>query len=171
MIRRVDFRKAVLAGIAGACAWEAVLRLLIAAGLPLADPVWLLGTMVTGETGSTAWLPAGLVPHAAVGAIWAIFYAYFFWSTFDWSPPVQGLVFSLGPALVTGLIMLPQIGYMHPLVQQGRLPFPGIFAWRYGWGGPAGDLIGHLTYGLVLGALYRRPVGYDARRTTVPRHA
>jgi hypothetical protein len=168
MIRRVHFRKAVGAGIAGAAAWEFVLRLLIAIGLPLSDPVRLLGTMVAGDTGPLRWWPAGMALHAAVGAIWAIFYAYFFWSTFDWNPPLQGLVFSLGPAVLSGLIMIPQIGYMHPLIQQGQLPFPGVFACRYGWGGPAGDLIGHLTYGFVLGALYRRPVGYPAWVTKVP---
>ena len=168
MIRRVDFRKAVLAGIAGAFGWEAVLRALIAVGVPLTDPVRLLGTMVVTGAGTLAWWPAGMLLHASVGAIWAIFYAYFFWSTFDLKPPLQGMLFSLGPAIVTGLIILPQIGYMHPLIQEGRLPFPGIFGWHYGWGGPAGDVIGHLAYGLVLGTIYRRPVGYPAWRTVVP---
>ena len=168
MIRRVAFGKAVLAGIAGACAWELFLRLLIAAGLPLSDPVKLLGTMLVGRSSPLAWWPIGMFLHASVGAIWAIFYAYFFWSTFDWSPAIQGFVFSLGPALLAGLVMMPQIGYMHPLIQQGRLPYPGIFGWHYGWGGPAGNVIGHLAYGLVLGSLYRRPVGYPAWRTTLP---
>ena len=39
MIRIVSFRKALLAGAAGALAWEVVLRLLLLAGLPLADIV------------------------------------------------------------------------------------------------------------------------------------
>lgn len=168
MIRRVAFGKAVLAGMAGAGAWELVLRLLIALGFPLSDPVWLLGTMVAGRSSPLKWWIVGMALHAAVGAIWGIFYAYFFWSTFDWSPTVQGLVFSLGPAALAGLIIMPQIGYMHFLIQEGKMPFPGIFGWRYGWGSPAGIVIGHLAYGLALGWLYRRPVGYPAWRTAFP---
>jgi hypothetical protein len=99
-----------------------------------------------------------------VGAIWAIFYAYFFWSTFAWPPVAQGLVFSLGPAVLAGLVMVPQMGLMHPLMLRGEMPAPGKFAVMLGWGGPAGNLLGHLLYGVTVGWLYTRPVGYPVRR-------
>src|ERR1041385_656602 len=108
MIRRVAFGKAILAGAVGALAWEAVVRLLILLALPLFDLVF---TMVLGETRPWFWWPVGLALHATVGAIWAIFYAYFFWSTYDWRPVFQGLVFSLGPATLAGLIMVPQMSF------------------------------------------------------------
>lgn len=168
MIRRVAFKKAVMAGAAGAFAWEAVVRILLIMGVPLLDNVKMLGTMLAGHAGPVAWWPVGMALHAMVGAIWAIFYAYFFWSTFDWAPVTQGLVFSLGPAVLAGLIMIPQMGYMHPLVQSGELPWPGLFGWSFGWGGPAGDFIGHFVYGITLGSIYQRPVGYPASRTTLP---
>jgi hypothetical protein len=159
----VAFRKAVLAGIWGALAWEAVVRLLILAGLPLGDLVRLLGTMILGNAGPLAWWPTGLLLHAGVGAIWAIFYAYFFWSTFDWRPALQGLGFSIIPILLAGLVMIPQLGWMHPLVLGGEIPHPRLFWSGLGWGGPAAIVLGHLTYGMTLGLLYTRPVGY---RTT-----
>src|SRR5438105_3676840 len=115
MIRRVDFGKAVLAGVAGALAWDGAVRLLLRLGLPLFDIVHVLGTMILGRSAVWEWWPAGMVLHAMVGAIWAIFYAYFFWSSFDWPPPVQGLVFSIAPAILAGLVMIPQMGYMNPL--------------------------------------------------------
>src|ERR671920_1871430 len=121
MIRRVAFRKAILAGAAGAFAWEIGTRVLILLGVPSFDLVFILGTMVTSELQPWVWWPAGVALHATVGAIWAIFYAYFFWSTYDWSPTNQGLLFSLGPATLAGLIMVPQMAFMHPLMLDGRL--------------------------------------------------
>ncbi|HZS08726.1 MAG TPA: hypothetical protein VFD58_28080 [Blastocatellia bacterium] len=159
------FNKAVVAGAAGACAWELAARLLIRAGVPLFDIVWLLGTMVPGGNETWKWWAVGMLVHAAVGAIWAIFYAYFFWSTFDWPPALQGLAFSIGPAILAGLVMIPQMGYMHPLVLGGEMPAPGMFGTGFGWGGPAGVFLGHAIYGLTLGSLYTKPVGSAVRRT------
>ena len=106
--------------------------------------------------------------HALVGSIWAIFYAYFFWSTYDWPPTAQGLIFSLGPAVLAGLVMVPQMGLMHPLVLQGRLQGAGLFGLKLGWGGPAGILLGHLIYGATMGSIYTRPVGYRVGRGVLP---
>jgi len=160
MIRRVAFGKAVLAGAAGALAWEIIARLLILLGIPLFDLVRTLGTMALGDVSPWFWWPVGMALHATVGAIWAIFYAYFFWSNFDWSPTAQGLVFSLGPAVLAGLVMVPQMSFMHPLILAGKLPPTGLFAAKLGWGGPVGIILGHLVYGAVMGSLYIRPVGY-----------
>jgi hypothetical protein len=157
VIRRVAFRKAVLAGVLGALAWEAVIRALILLGLPLGDLVRFLGTMIAGETSPVVWWPLGLVLHASVGAIWAIFYAYFFWSSFEWPPAVQGLAFSLIPILLAGLVMLPQLGWMHPLVLRGVMRRPEL----------TGIVLGHLVYGLTMGSLYTRPVGYSTRRPVI----
>lgn len=170
MIRRVAFGKALLAGAAGALAWEIVARALISIGIPILDIVYVLGTMVLGRVAAWQWWPVGMGLHIMVGVIWAIFYAYFFWSAFDWRPAVQGLAFSLGPAVLAGLVMVPQMGWMHPLVLQGEMPHPGIFGLNLGWGGPMGVLLGHIVYGATLGSLYTRPVGHATRRRTM-RHA
>jgi hypothetical protein len=164
VIRRVAFRKAILAGILGALAWEAVIRAGILLGLPLGDLVRLLGTLAAPGAPWWIWWPIGLALHTGVGAVWALFYAYFFWSSFDWPPAVQGVVFSIGPMVLAGLIMMPQLGWMHPLVTSGELAHPGIFGLGHDWGGPVSVLLGHLVYGATMGALYTRPVGYATRR-------
>lgn len=164
MIRRVAFRKAILGGVAGAFAWDVVIRALTVVGVPLGDLVHLLGTMLVGNRAAWLWWPAGLSLHAGVGAVWAIFYAYFFWSTFDWRPAFQGLAFSCIPIVLAGLVMLPQIGWMHPLVLRGDLPRPGFFDSGEGWPGPAGLVLGHLVFGFTMGLLYTRPVGSPARQ-------
>jgi hypothetical protein len=153
-----------VAGVAGALAWEVAVRLLIVLGVPLFDLVRLLGTMALGEVSAWLWWPVGMSLHATVGAIWAIFYAYFFWSTLDWPPSLQGLTFSLGPAILAGLVMVPQMNFMHRLILEGKLPATGVFAVKLGWGGPAGIILGHLIFGAVMGSLYVRPVGYSVGR-------
>lgn len=155
MIRRVAFKKAVIAGVFGAIAWEAAARVAALAGLQIFDIVRVLGTTIV-EPGSWAWWPAGLALHCMVGAIWAIFYAYFFWSTMDVRPTLQGLMFSMFPALLAGIVMVPQLD----LMQGPTGPQFGLFAVMIGAGGPLSLLLGHLIYGAVLGTLYVRPVGY-----------
>ena len=96
MIRRVAFRKAILAGVAGALAWE----------------IWSISSAPcwseTSRPGSGGRPGSSL--HAGVSAIWAIFYAYFFWSTFELPPAFQGLAFSSIPTVLTGVLMLLEIG-------------------------------------------------------------
>ncbi|CAN7177998.1 family 1 glycosylhydrolase [Phenylobacterium sp. LjRoot225] len=167
MIRIISVRKAVVAGAAGALAWEALLRPLLLAGLPLADIVSALGALVFPDgPGWAAW-GAGLMLHVVVGVLWAVFYAYFFWSLFAWRPLIQGLVFTSVPAALALLIMYPQLKLMHAdqLVAHGD-------AWTLlkdvSWGERGGLLLGHLVFGAVLGALYTRPVGYPAERAPKP---
>jgi hypothetical protein len=161
MIRRVAFKKAIVAGVCGAAAWEIGARLLIWLGLPLFDLVYVLGTMIfESRTEFWKWWTVGIAMHTLVGAIWAIFYAYFFWSMFDYPPVLQGIIFSLLPMLLAGLIMIPQMDFMQALVLNGTLPKQGFFAVGSGWGGPAAVVLGHFIYGVVIGAVYTRPVGY-----------
>jgi hypothetical protein len=164
MIRRVAFGKAVIAGVAGASAWEAVVRLGIWLGVPMFDLVRVLGTMVFGrESSALEWWPVGMAMHMMVGAIWAIFYAYFFWSFFNLSPILQGMLFALLPALLAGLIMVPQMD----LMLDGQVARFGVFAIGIGILGPLSILAGHLIYGFVLGMIYVRPVGYRVGKEVV----
>jgi hypothetical protein len=164
MIRRVAFRKAIAAGVLGAAAWEVTARALSVMGFKLFDIVQTLGTMLFGaDAHFWLWWPVGMLLHATVGAVWAIFYAYFFWSTFDLRPMVQGVLFSLLPAALAGLVMVPQLGLMR---SASAAPF-SVFALELGVGGPLMLILGHLIYGAVLGSLYTRPVGYPVGKRVV----
>ena len=166
MMRVVAFKKAIIAGAAGALAWDAVIRGAASAGAPFFDLPQLLGTMLAPAAPAWEWWPVGVMLHAMVGAIWAIFYAYFFFYTWDAAPALQGLIFSLGPLALAGFVMMPQMALMHPLILAARMPDPGIFAARLGWGGPVALAAGHAVYGAVMGSLYTRPVGHAVRRAS-----
>ena len=160
MVRRVAFKKAILGGALGALGWEVAVRVLIIAGLPMFDLVRTLGTLAVGDRADVwQWWPVGMTMHALVGSIWGIFYAYFFWSFYDFPPVLQGIVFSIVPTLLAGFIMVPQMDDM--LAGQRDLR---TFAIGVGWLGPFSVVLGHLTYGVVLGIIYQRPVGYPTGR-------
>jgi beta-glucosidase/6-phospho-beta-glucosidase/beta-galactosidase len=163
MIRVISIRKAFLAGAAGALLLEMVVRLLVMAGVPGVDMVRTLGTIVFPDGPAAAWWPIGVFLHVGVGVLWAIFYAYFFWSLFPWPPILQGLAFSALPAVLAEFIMYPQLKLMHAdaLVADEN-------AWtllqKITWNERASLLVAHIIFGAVLGALYTRPVGYSTER-------
>lgn len=167
MIRIVAARKAVLAGVAGSLAWEISLRAIGAAGLPLFDIVRLLGTLAFPDGSALSWWTAGIFIHAGVGALWAMFYAYFFWSWLDLRPALQGLAFSLLPAALALLVAFPQLALMHQGIDIAIVDPIGFFG-SLTWREPTGLLLGHLVYGAVLGTLYTHPVGHDAARPLGP---
>ena len=167
MIRIVALRKALIAGVLAALVLEAAARALTLAGAPGVDIVRTLGAIVTPDPAPWIWWPAGMALHLIVGMLWAVFYAYFFWSLFIWRPVVQGLVFSLLPAALSTLVMYPQLKLM-----QAADVVAHENAWtllqQVSWSERFGLLAGHLVFGAVLGAIYTRPVGYPAQRTPKP---
>lgn len=163
MIRVVALRKAALAGAAGALAWEVAVRGLILAGVPLFDIVRGLGTLVFADGPPLAWWAAGLAAHMFVGVCWALVYAYFIWARFDWPPPLQGLAFSFIPAALALLIVGPQLELMHSGASIVELS-PALLLPELSLGHIGGLLLGHAIFGLTVGALYTRPVGYRSDR-------
>jgi beta-glucosidase/6-phospho-beta-glucosidase/beta-galactosidase len=168
LLRVVAFPKAILAGAAGAIAWEAVLRSLILAGLPLFDIVRQLGTLVFPESEPLLWWPAGLAAHIAVGFIWVVFYGYFFWARLRLPPVVQGLVFALVPLSLASLLVTPQLRLMTMDSGIVALDAGTFFAPLTAWA-IAGLVAGHAIFGATAGALYTHPVGYRVGREPRPR--
>jgi hypothetical protein len=164
MIRRVHFQKAIIAGAVGALAWELAARVSVVIGARPFDIVFMLGTLIVPRAEPLIWWPIGMAIHAGTGAVWCIFYAYFFWATFRWHPSLQGLAFSILPAVLAGLFMVPQLAHMHPLVLAGEIEDPGIFAFRTGAFASVAIFLGHAIYGLVIGKIYVRPVGTRTTR-------
>jgi beta-glucosidase/6-phospho-beta-glucosidase/beta-galactosidase len=163
MIRVVSMRKAVIAGMAGAAAWEVVFRALEIGGAPLFDIVGSLGTLAFPNGPAPASWIVGMALHLVVGALWAVFYAYFFWARFDWPPALQGFAFSFLPALLAIGIAGPQLATMH--LEALAVPVgPDTLLPSLEWRPVLGMLLGHAIYGTVLGALYTHPVGYRAGR-------
>jgi beta-glucosidase/6-phospho-beta-glucosidase/beta-galactosidase len=169
LIRIVSLPKAALAGVCGALAWTAVLGGLQLLGKPSFDIVKELGTLAFAPDERLGWVAVGLAAHALVGICWAVVYAYFFWSRVNWPPALQGLAFSVVPAMLALFIVNPQFELMHlhreAVLLTWQTALPTISPAQLG-----GLLLGHAIYGLTVGAIYTRPVGYDAEREAPVRH-
>jgi beta-glucosidase/6-phospho-beta-glucosidase/beta-galactosidase len=171
MIRHIAYGKAILAGVSGAVAWEIVARILIGLGVPFFSIVDTLGAVALPNGSALVSWSVGMLLHLLVGAIWAVFYAYFFWSVLPLRPALQGMVFAFVPMPLAICIMRPQLELMHPLTQAGDLPASGLFGLSGGLYLPLTVAAGHLIWGTVLGALYTHPVGYAAKRPPWLPHA
>jgi beta-glucosidase/6-phospho-beta-glucosidase/beta-galactosidase len=173
LIRVVALRKAAVAGIAGAAAWEAVLRSAILLGVPTFDIVRILGTLAFRDGPALAWWSTGMAAHALVGICWAVFYAYFFWAQLNWKPWLQGLLFSVVPAILALFVVAPQLELIQMRAEEvqltARMLLPPLSALEI-----AGLIAGHAIFGLVVGMIYTHPVGYRSDRPPnvrlAPRH-
>jgi beta-glucosidase/6-phospho-beta-glucosidase/beta-galactosidase len=159
VIRVVAFRKAAVAGVAGAAGWEIAARLAQLVGLSPFDLVKTLGTLAFPHGRAEHWWPAGMAVHALVGICWAVFYAYFWWGRLRWRPALQGLAFSLLPALLALFVVLPQVRLMRLDGTTAHFG-PEDFVAGLSIALVASVLLGHALFGLIVGAIYTRPVGY-----------
>jgi beta-glucosidase/6-phospho-beta-glucosidase/beta-galactosidase len=166
MIRVVALRKAAAAGLCGAVAMEAFWFLGGKAGLPTIDLVAQLSAVefhrwpLLGEA-------AGLAVHFSIGVCWAIFYAFFFWGRFHLRPVLQGLLFAIAPAALAILVVYPELALMRSHSPMLVLDLHRFFA-------PVTPetvvslLLSHALFGVVVGLMYRKPVGYAVGKMPKP---
>lgn len=121
-------------------------------GMTRLDVTDLLGSLVARPHSNPA-KTIGLLMHMMNGALLAIAWAY-------------GVALVGGPAnwltgLVWGillwplaLLMLSTMGAVHPAIRRGEQDDPGVAATNFGKMTPVGSLLGHMVYGVVLGAAY-----------------
>ncbi|HET8750712.1 MAG TPA: family 1 glycosylhydrolase [Sphingomicrobium sp.] len=166
MIRVVAFRKAAAAGLAAAAAMEVFAFVSDRFGLGTIDFVAELAAVAFGGSRLLAMIGATAV-HLAIGVCWAVFYAFFFWGRLRLRPPIQGLIFAIIPALLATFVVYPELALMQHhadvvTVDVGEFLAPLSAS-------SVGSLIaGHVLFGLVMGAMYRRPVGYPVGSTPTP---
>lgn len=166
MIRVVALGKAVIAGVCGAAVMEAFFLVSRAAGLATVD---LVAQLTSVQLQHSPWIAEllGLAGHLAIGVCWAIFYALFFWGRLHARPLLQGMVFALIPATGAILAVYPELALMH------RSPDIVVLTAQSFWAplsveAAASLLASHLLFGLTIGAIYRRPVGYAVGTIPAP---
>ena len=162
MVRIVALPKAIVAGVSAAVVMDGLLPALVLVGLPSPDLVVELGSAVFNRQHWLALAGAGLV-HLAVGVCWAVFYGYFFWARFRWPPAIQGLVFAIIPAVLAIFIVYPQLKLMELGTDVTAIGLRSFFA-PLSPATIAALVAGHAVFGLTMGAIYTRPVGYRAGR-------
>ena len=158
MIRVVSLRKAVLAGLAGAFAMHAFSLGVAAFGGPSAGIAETLRSSAFRNSPLLAYGAAALT-DLSIGLCWAVFYAFFFWGRMRVRPPLQGLLFAIIPASLAILIVYPELALMRNPADTITISLRSFYA-PLSAGLIASVAIAHAIFGLVMGAIYHRPVGY-----------
>ena len=166
MIRVVALKKAVAAGLAGAIVMEGFAFLSRKAGLPTVDLVNELSTIAFPHV-PLLGNAAGVAAHLSIGVCWAVFYAFFFWGRFRLRPVFQGMLFAILPALLAILVVYPELALMRVDAPVMRLDLGGFFA-PLSPAIVASLVVGHALFGVALGLVYRRPVGYPIDHRPAP---
>lgn len=137
----MDIVGAIVAGLAGTAVMTALMYMAPTMGMPKMDIIGMLGTMVAAKRDTATIL--GVVMHFMMGVIFAIVYALL-WSAGIGDPTwIWGVIFGAVHGVVV-IAMMPIMMRMHP-----RSPEMA--------GGPqlmAGQLMGHLVYGVVVALVY-----------------
>ena len=130
---RINFARAILAGIAGTLVMTAVgLWLAPMMGIPRMNPAEMLSQQMGGN------VALGWAAHFMIGSILAVVYAPVS-SRLAGPFPVRGAFYGIAPFLLAQIVVMPMMGM--PL-------FSGSTSMAMG------SLLGHLIYGAVVGALY-----------------
>jgi beta-glucosidase/6-phospho-beta-glucosidase/beta-galactosidase len=166
MIRVVAFRKAVTAGLAAAAAMEVFAFVSDRLGLGTIDFVAELSGVAFDGSQFLATVAATLV-HLGIGVCWAVFYAFFFWGRLRYRPAIQGLIFAIIPALLATFVVYPELALMQSHADVVTLDI-GTFLAPLSVSSVGSLVAGHVLFGLVMGAICRKPVGYPVGRKPAP---
>lgn len=164
----INVGKALVGGFVGTVLITALMYGGPLMGFPRMDIATMLGTMVVADPGPAFWV--GMLIHFMMGTvILALAYAALY--RFLPGPPwARGAIWGLVFWVLAMAVVMPMMSVIHPMVATSRMPAPGFFSLNMGVLAPIGSLIGHLIYGVVLGAIYGQPEPVrEARSMTLPR--
>jgi uncharacterized protein DUF6789 len=129
-------RQGLIAGAAGTAAMTMVMLVAPLMGMPR----MAIGEMLGGFLGIGS--AAGWAMHGVIGLLLGLIYAYTAATRFPGAPPIRGAAYGILVFLLAQLMVMPMMGA--GLFSGGQLLVVG------------GSLMGHLVYGVVLGAVYGR---------------
>jgi len=161
-MRRVSTTRILFAGLAGTGVLTLMLGLGPAiGGPPINLPLWD-GTVFTLNL---TWAVAvGYLVHFTIGVVLAFVYVELIMPRLMGEAWLKGALFG---ALVWALLMivgLPLFDVLDPLVSDGLMAAPGLFALGLGVSAPIMLLVAHLLYGAVVGSMVGTPEFQVVRR-------
>src|SRR5918996_4165907 len=155
----MKYGKAFGAGVVGAVVMTVIMAMARAMGMPV-NLELMLGTMMGGPPSLATWI-LGFIIHLVAGGIFALIYAAGFEYLTHRADWLVGVGFGFIHSLFAGLLMA-MMPAMHPLIPE-QMPAPGAFMSNMGLMGVVAEIMLHLIYGAIVGAMYgpvlHRPVG------------
>ena len=146
-------RRTLGAGLAGGILVIAIVRGAGWASGAQADLCLLLGTVLTGDTNSMAWI-VGCVGQLVIAGAAAVVYAVLFERVMNRAGAVIGVLIAIPHVVIAGLA----VGFLPGarLLDAGIAP-PGAFMEYRGTVVLAGFVVAHIVFGAVMGVSYGDP--------------
>ncbi len=152
----MDWYGWIVFGLVSTALLTAVLIIMQLAGLTRLDLPLMLGSIAVEDPDRAR--VAGFVIHLGIGQVFAFFYAAGF-QALDRSGWWLGALFGFAHSVVGLALLVPLLPGIHPRMASDRagpgstavLQPPGLFALNYGVSTPAGTVVAHLLYGVILG--------------------
>ena len=130
----VDFKKVVIAAIAGTAAMTAIMFMAPMMGMPEMN----LGAMLGGMMGMAPMM--GWVMHFIIGIVLTWIYAAFFVTVLPSTGWKRGMIFSLIPWAVMTFMVMPMMGM--GILMGGMVPAMGAVIAHFAYGGVMGHIYG-----------------------------
>lgn len=113
----------------------------------------MMGSIYT-QPGTSTSKGIGMGIHLVTGASLAISWAYTM-ALFAWPATwLSGMLWG-GFVSLLAILLFSSMGVLHPKIRSGEQNDPGLAGMNLGRATPAGVVMAHLVYGLVLGGLYQ----------------
>ena len=143
----------VVSGLSAAVVFSMFTAMARAMGMTTMSIEKTLGAMFA--EGTTANV-IGTLMHLMSGIVFAFIYAIIFVAlgTTASNGWLIGGIIGLIHGLMTGAIVMPMMGSIHPAIKAGKIEAPGFFGKNKGEATPAGMVVGHILFGVVLGFVY-----------------
>lgn len=143
--------KAAINGIIATVAMEVFYRLTDLFFKHEVDFAFLNGTTVGLNPEAVSTRIVGYIIVLFGGVLFSLIYEKFVSKKNVWT----GIIYSVGFAMVicAGLIVLPLIGAINPLVEEGVMVDPGFFGLGLGLFAGLFSFLGHVVFGAFLGLL------------------
>ena len=122
-----------------------------AMGMSAASLEMMLGTMVL-QPGTGAFA-LGMMMHLIISGLIALVYAWAFEHVTHRANALIGAGFGVIHGVIGGMVM-GMVPMMHPLIPE-MMPAPGAFMSSTGMMGVVAEIVLHIIYGAVVGAVYR----------------
>lgn len=158
MIKVADAAKA---GVLGALVMEGWAFVAYQSGLSRLSMSRYEGSMVTGRTSGLSSKLTGIGAHLLLSTLIALPYAAALERSRSRTPALGAQLGVLHWLIAS--VALPSLDALNPTVREGRTPPLKTFARGYGQGSIFMFLVGHLLYGVVVGAAYHPQQGKNQR--------
>jgi hypothetical protein len=159
----INWARAFLSGWAAATLMMAFMDIFFLLGItPFSFEAYLGSLLFNSSAGTHIWT-LGLFANWILGAVFSVFYAYYFENVFRGSGSRHGAVLGLGHAFVAAIAIFPFFTAIREFMGIQLYSDFGFFG--VGLGAPTAILLlfSHLVYGTTLGTFYG-PVGRDRVR-------